>query len=382
MNVARPPSALNALRPPDNRPGARFRARSVLVAVAVIFFAVLTTEPRVPYEWDAAAWWIPRAEMEREHSGRLLAMMRTPEEWGLLLPGIGTHVYPIAYPMVVGALARLLPPNVSALRASGAWLALLVAVLLVQIGRRLDDTDGALAVLPLALVLLSPFTIVHARSGYADLSVGLLGALLVLAMDTAFDRATMTRLVWMVLVSTVLLQTKQDGLVICTAVAVSAAVVRHHRTSTFWRVTILEFFVIIANAAGWWVLVHWLYGPQIPPTFRALVGFDLRVSMTFGYQVARHALDIDTWGVLWPTLVVWAYWRRDRRWLVFVGAALAGYGLTHVMGPGRLLQFLRDGAVMNRLLLQIAVTAVPFTVDRLTARRLEFGREQAAGPSA
>ena len=199
MNVARPPSALNALRPPDNRPGARFRARTVLVAVAVIFFAVLTTEPRVPYEWDAAAWWIPRAEMEREHSGRLLAMMRMPEEWGLLLPGIGTHVYPIAYPMVVGALARLLPEKVSALRASGAWLALLVAVLLVQIGRRLDDTDGALAVLPLALVLLSPFTIVHARSGYADLSVGLLGALLVLAMDTAFDRATMTRLVWMVL---------------------------------------------------------------------------------------------------------------------------------------------------------------------------------------
>jgi hypothetical protein len=93
--------------------------------------------------------------------------MRLPEEWGLLLPGIGTHVYPIAYPMVVGAL-----------RASGAWLAILVAVLLVQIDRRLDDADGALAVLPLALVLLSPFTIVHARSGYADLSVGLLGALL------------------------------------------------------------------------------------------------------------------------------------------------------------------------------------------------------------
>jgi len=339
------------------------RANAVLVLVAVFIFIVLATVPRLPYEWDAAGWWIPRAEIERGETGRLLHLMRTPGDWGLLLPDSGTHVFPIAYPTIVGGLAKLLPAGTSAMRASAVWLAILVAVLLIHVGRRLPQDADVKSAIPLALVLLSPFALVHMRSGYADLPVGLLSAVLVLAMSAAFEQSTMMRLGWMTLVSTLLVQTKQDGMILCVAVALTSALLATRRDQKFWRVVGLEAIVIVINLAGWAMLLQRLYGPDMPTRLRRIVGFDISAAPTFVYEIVRHALDVDSWGILWPALIALAIWRRDARWPAFIVIALGGYGLAHMLGPPYMLQDLREGYVMNRLLLQIAVASIPFTLD-------------------
>jgi hypothetical protein len=308
--------------------------------------------------------------MERGETGRLLHIMRTPSDWGLLLPDIGTHVYPIAYPMIVGGLAKLLPAGMSAMRASALWLAILVAVLLIHVGRRLPHDAGVMSVIPLALVLLSPFALVHMRSGYADLAVGLLSAVLALAMSAAFEQPRMMRLGWMALVSTLLLQTKQDGMVLCVAVALTSALMVTRRGQMFRRVVGLEAIVIVINLAGWALLLQRLYGPDMATGERHIVGFNIRAAATFLYEIARHALDVDSWGILWPALIALAIWRRDARWPAFIVIAVGGYGLAHMLGPPQLLQPLRDGHVMNRLLLQIVVASIPFTLD---ATRIDRG---------
>ncbi len=346
----------------------RFGARGTLFVIGLLVLGTLASQPGVPYEWDAASHWTPGAEIERESPGRILRMMRTPADWGLLLPDLGTHTYPVGHPMVVGALARLLPEEVSAIRASGVWLAMLAVLLLVQIARRLPADAGAAVVVPTALVLLSPFAIVHWRSGYPDIAVGLLGALLVLAMDAAIERPRAWRLLWMAVVATLLLQTKQDGAVICLAAGAAVLVARgssdargNHRLAR-WLTLGLWAIVSVINVAGWAWLLRELLGPNMPPAPRTFAGVAFPVAPAFAFHVVRHALDVSSWGIVWPLLVAVAIWRRDWRWPVFAATVLVVYGVIHMAAPPQMMVFVRDGMVMNRLLLQLTVASVPLTL--------------------
>ena len=101
----------------------------------------------------------------------------------------------------------------------------------------------------------------------------------------------------------------------------------------FWRVVGLEAIVIVINLAGWAMLLQWLYGPDMPASFRPIVGFDMSVAPRFLYEIARHPLDVDSWGILWPALIALAIWRRDARWPAFIVMALGGYELAHMLGP-------------------------------------------------
>jgi hypothetical protein len=355
----------------------RFGARGALLVVGLLVLGTIASQPSVPYEWDAASQWTFRAEIERDSPGRILRTMRTPAEWGLLMPDLGTHTYPVGHPIVVGALARLLPEDVSAIRASGVWLTMLAVLLLVQMALRLPGDAGAGAVLPMALVLLSPFAIVHWRSGYVDIVVGLLGALLVVAMDAAVERPRAGRLLWMAVVATLLLQTKQDGAVICLAAGVavlasgSSAATGNHRLAR-WRTLGLWAIVFVINVAGWAWLLRELLGPDMPPAPRTFAGVAFGVAPAFAFHVVRHALDVYSWGLVWPLLVVVAIWRRDWRWPIFAATVLVVYGVIHMAAPPQMMVFVRDGMVMNRLLLQMAVASVPLT---LTLRSNRSGRD-------
>jgi hypothetical protein len=166
----------------------------------------------------------------------------------------------------------------------------------------------------------------------------------------------------MALVSTLLLQTKQDGMVLCVAVALTSALMATRRGQMFWRIVGLETIVIVINLGGWALLLLWLYGPDMAARGRHIVGFNIRAAVTFPHQIARHALDVDSWGILWPSLIALAIWRRDARWPAFIVIALGGYGLAHMLGPPYMLAALGEGHVMNRLLLQILVASIPFTL--------------------
>jgi hypothetical protein len=89
----------------------------------------------------------------------------------------------------------------------------------------------------------------------------------------------------MALVSTLLLQTKRDGMVLCVAVALTSALMATRRGQMFWRVVGLEAIVIVINLAGWALLLQRLYGPDMA-AIRPIVGFDIRAAATFLYGLA------------------------------------------------------------------------------------------------
>ena len=335
-------------------------AGRALVVAGVLLLTVLVTAPRVPYEWDAASTWIARAEQERETAGVLLAAMRTPGDWPLLMPEIGAHVFPVGHVMIVGALARALPAGVSAKRAADAWLGVLLLLLLWSLHGVVAPEARLVDMLPSLLIFACPFTVVHLRSGYADLFVGVLAATASVCAIRAVEAPTIGRWLAWVAVASVLCQTKTDGVILLMASSAAALAMAARRRLWSWRVAALHTLVPLVNVGGWWLLMRQLYGPAFPPLTRAVSGFELAQGSRFLYEAARHLLDVDTWGWTWGLLLGVAVARRNVLWACQVGVAIGLYTAAHVIGAAQMTHVLSLGIIMNRLLLQVLVGSIPF----------------------
>jgi hypothetical protein len=346
-------------------------ARRALAAVGLFLMLVLATSPRVPYEWDAASTWIARAEQERVAPGTLLASMQRPGDWPLLMPSLGLHTYPIGHAIVVGTIARWLPPTVSAKRAADLWLGALLLFLLWQLHATVDPEAGLLDLLPTLLIFACPFVVVHLRSGYADLFVGVLAAIVSALALRLTEAPTRGRwLAWAVAAS-LLCQVKVDGVVLLVASSTTVMMLAALRRRWSWRVAAAHALMPILNVAGWWWLLRHLFGPGMPASTRALGAPSLAHGARFAYEAARHLLDVDTWGWTWGLLVGLAIARSNLRWGCSVAVAMGLYGAAHLIGPTQMTDFLVVGTVMNRLLLQVLVASIPFAwpvADRVSTR--------------
>ena len=343
-------------------PAAETGVTRVFVVVAVLLLAVLATAPRVPYAWDAAATWIERADREREAPGTLLANMQARADWALLMPISGLHVYPVGHPMIAGLLARPLPPEVSTKRAADLLLGALLVLLLWRLRQALGTGATVADVLPALLVFACPFVVVHLRIGYVDIVVGVLGALAAVCAVSALRAPTMARWCAWVVVGSLLCQTKQDGAVLLAAGSITATWLAAWRGIWSWKAVAVQLLVPMVNVGGWWLLTRWLFGPDMPPATRFAVGVDLAHAQGFAYETARHLLDVDTWGWTWGVLLGMAVVRHNPWWVMHVAMALGIYATAHIVGPAQMLDYLAQGTVMNRLLLQVLVASLPFAL--------------------
>ena len=275
-----------------------------LAVAAFLLIVVAWTAPIVPYEYDAAGWWLPRVEIERARAGAVVGLLRSTATLPRLLPWLGVHRAPEGGPIVIGALARWLPGAVPAARISALWTSVLLVAVLVAIRRRARDDDAA-GFAALLGVLLCPFILVHLRAGYLDLSLGALAALFVMAiMDGLGKPARRWWQLRVLLFGSLLAQWKLEGalhaLTLMAAVTLCA-----ERTPWRERLTVAAFagIVVGVNLVVWQLLLRVLPPSPLPPSLFVWTHFRPSTLIPFGFQVLRHAIDFTTWGWVWPVVL-------------------------------------------------------------------------------
>jgi hypothetical protein len=334
-------------------------SRIALFACVTFLVVAAITAPSVAYEYDAAGWWIPRAELERAHTGATVNLLRTRETLPLLLPWLGIHRHPIAGPLVVGWLARLAPSSVTVARIAALRDAALLIVLVVLIRRRVDR-DANRATLLSAVVLACPYLFVHLRAGYIDLTVGAAAALFVIAMMDALQRPR--RIAWLALglAGTFLVQLKLEGTVhavigiVAVACCATDTAVRRRV-----RVAAAVFAIVGINLAAWQLTLRLVPDSPLPPGIFYWDQFRPAVLPYYLFHLVRHAIDYTTWGFVWP--LVFAVAVAARRWaaLVSFGGALTAFALCYAVGPPVMIGWAASGIQLNRLLLEILIAGLP-----------------------
>lgn len=331
----------------------------VLLAAVGLLLAALST-PAVPYEYDAAGWWMPRAEWERAHTGATIGMLGQADTLSLLLPWLGVHRHPPASPMIVGALARPFPVSLPVARVAALWNAALLIGVLIGVWRRLRG-DNTTDVLLAAGVLACPFVFVHLRSGYVDLSVGATAALLALAIHDLLSGERF-RFAWLrlVIVATLLVQLKLEGPI--HAMSALVALNLATRAVPLRRRLIVGgalIAVVAVNLAAWQLTLRMFPIAAARPALFVWEGFHPALVGGYTYHLLRHAIDYTTWGVVWPLAIGVAV--AARRWAVLVSMTitLGVLSLAFAGGPPLMMVWAAQGIQLNRLLLQALVAAIP-----------------------
>jgi hypothetical protein len=352
----------------------------VLAAAWLALTAIAWSRPGTPYQWDECEVWLLRAAAESHDAGASLRCAATG--WRRCpVPAIGRASYPVAFPVLVGLTARLLPRSFDISAAAVVVNVALLAVFLCALGGVASDP----ARVALALALLgSPFLLDHLRTGYADLAVGMTAALLnagLIHLDKDGPRrAPAWQAVRLVAASTLLVQLKEEGLVHLAVAIVAFHAVRMQRLGwragrwTPWPLA-LAGLVSLGSFAAWQALAWdvpvapgratWLAGPRAIPVF--------------AYHAVRHMSDPWSWGATWPVVGAIVVGRHDRAFAVYLATAFAAFALASSLGPSATLTTFRLGTTLNRLLLQILVAGMPFMVaaQPLLAWRLPNMRRSA-----
>jgi hypothetical protein len=118
-----------------------------------------------------------------------------------------------------------------------------------------------------------------------------------------------------------------------------------------------------------------LFGPDMPAGVRNVAGLQFTHGALFFRELVRHGLDVASWGIAWPVLAGIAMVKRRVWWAVNVCLLVVAQAMVHVVGPSSMLDYVVQGTLMNRLLLQTLVASLPFALpfeapDRRTDRQL------------
>jgi hypothetical protein len=316
------------------------------LGVAVLAVAATARSPTTLY-WDEMVW-LAKARLEASSPGALTVEALR----------VGTSAIPAGYPLFEPLATAALAGYGSETRALvfGAESLTIVAgsllVLTAHGGRRQVRGHGDRVAA--ALACACPLVLVHLRSAYVDLELGMLAAALLLLLEARETRAG-------VVVAIALVAMKDEGIAHLLAVAAVVAVVATARgrkrdalhaalvaltgAACFvaWRARLLSSGVVDAD--------HSLGAPslaRVPEVFRlALV----------------QAGDVLAWGCLWAAVAgvaVAAIVRpssvdgRARTRLLAVAAQASLLFGAIVASPDRVMDFVHSGTLLPRLLVQLA----------------------------
>lgn len=319
-------------------------SRAVLALLTFALVAILA-RPLVPTCWDEFVW-LGKARFESEGFGGGVRMALDP----------GAHLMPPGYPTLWPAAAGWLALGADDLGALTAAASLLVWVALAAFVERLDRiredlTPAARAAdvfLASALCVAAPLVLVHARTTYVDLPLGLLGTALLLELAGAGPSPVVATSLAVVLVGI-----KDEGAAHLLAAVLGAAFVARARGASMPRALAFAFAGGVVALSTWQTLVS-LHGigrdhGGLAPAFSWAARLPL--------LLAAHATELTSWGFFWPAVVVAGVHGRSRpavRTLALALAVnLACVAAMLVLGPPRVRAFADNGTLVNRVLVQL-----------------------------
>lgn len=321
--------------------------------------------PLGPLYWDEFVWTTKAAIEARGGWGALKAAALVP----------GTEVFPSGYPLLWSLLPAWTVRRADPIALTTGFQASKLLVMATFVGTAVTRLapDRRSLLLAMGVTVTAPLLFVHARSTYADLPVGLLAASLLLSLSPPSQGPAWPATAPVVL-ALVLVGFKDEGLAHVLAVTFAAAVASAvaHRPWATGATAVIRAALAAAFAGGaafaLWRLQLWEHGVAdadhrlTAPAFGA-------VPAMFGLAIGE-AVDLVTWGVLWPAVlaaVVWLAVRtrgmaadpREHAHLVLLalGGQVAILGAALICGPERVRAFALAGTVVNRLLVQLAPVA-------------------------
>ncbi len=342
-------------------------------AVALGALAVLATIAAIraatPLYWDEFVW---LAKSRIEQGG-----------WGALRGAAldhGAGVFPPGYPLLWSlAPAWLTAPWHRTPLAIATWWMLVTAVALwlwslreaLEASAMREGVARSSVALAALMLGATPLLVVHLRASYADLPVGLLAASIALLHARALCAATPLPhlLAARCVIAVVLVGLKDEGFVHLAAVTLTglAAGLIARRTRIAWE-------NLAVLAAGAIPLVTWrllLARHGVTDADHALGACALGDAPGLTGAMAKHAIDLTSWGVLWPLalgVVSVSVVRRGgppcvvRALSTTMCAMVATTLLALLCGPERVREFAFGGSLLNRVLVQLAPLAIGVVV--------------------
>ena len=333
--------------------------RNSWVLAAALLLAILA-RPMVPTCWDEFVW-LGKARFESEGFGAGVRAALDPS----------AHLMPPGYPTLWPAAAGWLALGADDLGALTAGASIFVFLALVTFGERLlagrtFAASVAIRFLGVSLVIASPLVIVHARTTYVDLPLGLLGAALFLELSSA--RPSM---VVAASLATLLIGIKDEGVAHLAAALLGAAFAQPERRSDARRAFA---FAVTAGASAF---VTWQALVSAHGIARDHGGLSPSVAWlgTLPGLLFQHASDVTSWGLFWPAVVAFAFAgrhdRRTRALLLALSVNLFCVFAMIVLGPPRVRAFAENGTLLNRVLVQLWPLAVVLVLEGARDRAQE-----------
>lgn len=324
------------------------RERGAALAIIAGGALVVWARPAVPLAWDEHVW------LAKARLGALALRQAALDP--------SADVIPRGYPILASAAESVFALNrgdLAALVAGACAVSILswaTAIAMLPAERRLH------VALALALV---PLVVVHSRTAYLDLPVGLL-SLAVLAAIARAREGDRGALHVAIATAFILAGTKDEGVIHVLAIALADTLSSKDGLA---RPALVSGAALLAFTV-WRAL---LARAGIASTDHAL---DLSgasdVASIFG-ALATTLTDLRSWGVAWPlAIAATALALRDPRSrlpaLALASIAIA-LVLGIVLGSERLRAFALAGTLLPRVLIQLAPIAAWIVVDQLARRR-------------
>lgn len=336
------------------------RAWAALAALAVVVLA----RPWAPTMWDELVW-LGKARLESLGFGEGVRAALDPAQ-RLVPPG-----YPPLWPAAVGWLS-LGHDALEAQVVAGSLLVLLAAAAALEAWWPAARPGASRAPwVALAVVLAAPLALVHLRSVYLDLPVGLLAVALLGHLVRAAERPEGGLAPAALAVAVVLPALKDEGLAHALAAAGAVLLVAFRRPGA-WR-RLLPAALALASTGTWRALAQ-LHGVQ--PVDHALASPYWPWAPVLLELLGKHAADVWTWGLFWPVaLAALVAGRRegpgDGALRAMLALALGLLSLALLTGPERVRVFAENGTLLNRMLVQLWPAAALVVLRALAPRQLE-----------
>ena len=309
----------------------------------VALAAVVLWRPMTPTCWDEFVW-LGKARLESEGFGTGVRLSLDPH----------AHLTPQGYPTLWPAAAgwfAIGADDLETLTAGASLVVVLACGAFVEaLVHSASTSRTRVFLLSIGIAVGAPLVLVHLRSTYVDLPLGLLGAslFLTLAREAPSTASVATFAV-------VLAGMKDEGVAHLAGAVVGAAVVHG-------RVRGLPRAFAFAAASGAVALVTW----QLALSAHAVAREHGNFQPVFSWfsSLARlgfaHGTELTSWGAFWPAVVVSVAfsWRthgphRLARGLAVALAINALFVVAMlVCGPPRVRAFAENGTLVNRVLVQ------------------------------
>ncbi len=298
--------------------------------------AVVLARPWVPTQWDEFVWLAKARFASLGFAAGVQAALDPAQK--LVPPG-----YPPLWPLAVGWVSL----GVDALDAHVVAASLLVVLCVAVAVESWKASLGSVPRWSLLLLVAAPLVLVHLRSTYVDLPIGLLGLALLGQLLQGSDRPAPAALA----LAVTLAGFKDEGLAHVLAATAAAWFLSPRLQS--WRLAVPA-LVALLTFATWRVLVR-LSGVALFDHALGLPQWDW--APRFLQLLVLHASDLPSWGVFWAVVLGVLFTRpgsssaRALRFmfafnLCFTAAAL-------LSGPERVRVFAENGTLINRLLVQL-----------------------------